>query len=132
MTQPTSIQTYHAIRDNGLLSNLRFKVYDYLYSHPRSTISECCHFLEGSHHNLSPRFAELKRLGVILEDGTRFCAVTGRECIAWATTDQLPVKLDPVKSKNEIIKELEAEIERLKKELAQEKSHNPMQIEFWK
>ncbi len=115
----TSIEAYHKIKDNGLLSKLRFIVYECIFRHQEITQSECWNLLKESHgiknsSHITPRFAELKNLGVIEEIGTRPCQISGRNCITWSTTGNLPVKFER-KSKDVIIKELRAEIERLKK-----------------
>lgn len=117
----TSIETYHAIKENGLLSRMRFVVYECIYNHQPLTQSEAWSFLKISHgiksgQNITPRFAELKNHGVITESGVRPCKITGRNCIEWQTTNNLPIKFER-KTKDQIIKELENEIISLKLQL---------------
>lgn len=116
----TSIDTYNQIKNCGLLSKMRFMVYECIYQNGPMTQSECWkNHLEKSHgiksgQNITPRFAELKNLGVICENSIRPCSITGRMCIEWDVTNNLPVEFKRV-SKDQIIKELREEIEGLKK-----------------
>lgn len=48
-------------------------------------------------HSISPRFAELKRMGVVEEIGSRECKITGRVSLIWDVTDGLPVKFEKEK-----------------------------------
>jgi hypothetical protein len=85
----TSIATYYAIREDGLLSRMRWLVYDCLYQHGPLTAQETFKQL-GLESNQSGRFTEMRELGVILEVGERQCAVTGRNVILWDVTAALP------------------------------------------
>ena len=85
----TSRDAYLYIKENGLLSRTRFKVYEWLYEHGPATAREC--FADTgleTHH--SPRFNELEDLGVVSRTGTRVCRVTGFNAIEWGITDKLP------------------------------------------
>ena len=89
----TSIEAYRAIRDGGLLSEQRFRVYEYLFNYGPMTGNEINEALTDpdcvspSYHK---RLSELKDLGVVRETGERHCKVTGRNAIAWDVTDRLP------------------------------------------
>lgn len=92
----TSITTYNEIKKSGLLSNMRFYVYDLIYHNGPVTQSEASKTL--SHigireHSVTPRFAELQKMGVISPVGERKCSRTGRQAIAWDVTGKLPTKL---------------------------------------
>lgn len=100
MTRRTSIETYHAIKDNGLLSELRWRVYDLLFHHGPLTQMELCRKNADpgvQDRSLMPRFAELEKMGVIEVIGERICTITGRMVLVWDVTDRLPVKWDKPK-----------------------------------
>lgn len=93
MTRQTSIDVYHQIESEGLLSQRRWQVYETLYHHGPLTAMETGRLIKSAlDHSISPRFAELKRLGVIEEVGRRHCTITGRISLIWATTENLPRK----------------------------------------
>lgn len=86
----TSIEVYHQIRDEGLLSAMRFAVYDAVFRYGPCTCSELCDRMKMLPSNASPRLTELRDLGVVKELGTAPCPITGREVILWDVTDKLP------------------------------------------
>lgn len=94
MIRQTSIDTYIQIKENGLLSSLRFEIYDCLYMHGPMTQMETCRKLGSFRQDRSimPRFAEMEKAGVIKTTGTRLCTVTKREVLLWDCTDKLPMK----------------------------------------
>ena len=85
----TSKQSYQRIVEGGLLSTQRMKVYVCLWEAGEPmTGTEINTTLRGkSYHK---RLSELQRLGVIEEVGTRYCRVTGHECVVWDVTGNLP------------------------------------------
>jgi hypothetical protein len=95
MTRNTSIEVYHQIESEGLLSKLRFLVYDIIFKKGPLTIAEASSFASKiDSRSISPRFAELQKRGVITTIGRKFCSVTGREVILWDVTNNLPIKLE--------------------------------------
>ena len=94
MPRDTSIQVYHQIRAEGLLSKMRLKVYEHLFNHGPLTRSELDSQLKGpaevnpSYHK---RLSELERQGVIRTVGRKACSITGREVELWDVTANLPV-----------------------------------------
>lgn len=86
----TSLQAYNKIRNNGLLSKARFKVYECLSLNGPSTASEVLNKLSLP-SNQSGRFTELNYLGVIAEKKTRKCKITGNTAIEWEVTNNLPI-----------------------------------------
>lgn len=100
MVRDTSIDAYYEIRDNGLLSERRFEVYDCLYRIKEGTASEVFQeFRKVYGKNISSngsgsRLSELRDMGVIQEKGTKVCPITGQTVILWTTTNQLPTKLN--------------------------------------
>lgn len=114
MTRQTSKETYKAIINNGLLSNLRKDCYVALNKFGPATANELIN-AAASHKNfvgmsnIPKRLSELRNLGVVAEAGKRKCEVTGRNAIVWETTNNLPVKPTKKMTKKEnkkIIKSL--------------------------
>jgi hypothetical protein len=112
LTRQTSIEAYRQIQAEGLLSAGRFRVYETLFSFGPLTQSEVWERIEKaaghpvSKQNVTPLFAELLDRGVIATAGERPCRVTGRNCLLWDVTPNLPVE-PPAKV---------SEVERLQKE----------------
>lgn len=93
----TSIEVYHQIESEGLLSALRFDVYKTLFHHGPLTQMELCRKISNpirQDRSYMPRFAELKKMGVIKEVGEKVCSITGRNVLLWDVTDKLPIKLE--------------------------------------
>lgn len=120
MTRQTSIDVYRQIESEGLLGRLQLMVYDVLFHRGPLTSGELWkfHFPDLQRQSLTPRLIELERMGAIQIGDKRECKFTGRECIQWDVTSRLPVKPPKEKTKNEIIGELRAELERAKRLLA--------------
>lgn len=96
MTRQTSIETYIKIKEQGLLSQLRFEIYDCLFHNGPMTQMETCRRMGSFRQDRSimPRFAEMEKSGVITTIGTRLCSVTKRDVLLWVCTDKLPVKYE--------------------------------------
>ena len=100
MTRSTSIEAYHTIRDNGMLSRRRFEVYETLFHYGPMTANET--FVQIARQrpgmrfdsNTHARFTELRDMGVAAELGARPCSITGMNAILWDVTDRLPVALE--------------------------------------
>lgn len=103
MIRATSIAAYEHIRDRGLLSRERFRVYAALYRQGESTSGETFDAIRREaqatgdlSQQRSPlsqsraRFTELREIGVIEEAGERECRISGRRCIVWRITDRVP------------------------------------------
>lgn len=97
MIRRTSIEIYRRIKEEGLLSQLRFEVYDVLYRYGPLTAGEAWswYFSRRQRSSISARMSELEERGVVYQHEERVCGLTGNKAIAWATTDRLPV--DPPK-----------------------------------
>lgn len=96
MVQQTSKDAYFEIRDNGLLSQRRWEVYDFVYHYGPTTIRKTWkalgpHLTTGTY---STRFSELKNMGVLQEVGTEYDTETGMTVILWNVTDGLPIKIE--------------------------------------
>lgn len=91
MVRQTSKEVYEKIRNEGLLSKMRFKVYREIFRFGPITASEVF-AISKMKTNQSGRFTELEELGVIQAKETRICSETGRKAIAWEVTNKLPQK----------------------------------------
>lgn len=124
MIRDTSIQVYHQIKEEGLLSERRFQVYETLFHYGPLTAGEIWNWhlkATGAQLNsISPRTAELERRGVIKPVEERLCRVTGRTCIAWDVTSKLPIEPEKKRIKRELaeLDEVWAAIEDLRKNKA--------------
>lgn len=85
----TSIATFYEIRDEGLLSRMRFVIYECLFCHGPLTAQEVFKRLS-LESNQSGRFTEMREMGVVYEVGERECRITGRDVIEWDVTGDLP------------------------------------------
>jgi hypothetical protein len=102
MIRETSAETYRNIKDDGLLSDLRFKVYDFVFKNGPCTISDVSFYFNISRNasgSYSSRFSELREMGILKEVGTIKCKITGRNKILWDVTSKLPEKLKKEKRK---------------------------------
>lgn len=92
----TSLLAYRQIKEEGLLSRMRFVVYDHLFHHGPLTAVELSSQLKGP-KEVSPsyhkRLSELERLGVVRTVDRRECSITGREAELWDVTSRLPAGL---------------------------------------
>jgi hypothetical protein len=89
MVRQTSIDAYNAIKASGKLTELQWQVYEVIFTHGPVTQGECWdkYFKEHQRHDVCPRFAELKRLGVITDSfEKRECEFSGRKCVVWGIT----------------------------------------------
>ena len=106
-TRQTSIDCYNQIKIDGLLSKMRFKVYEAIFLNPKQTAGELSQFLNSTgvkirHGSVNGRLTELRELSVIYEKDVRPCKVTGRNVIEWDLTDRLPVSIkNPNKTKKQ-------------------------------
>lgn len=102
MIQQTSIDAYHNIRTNGLLSKRRFEVFDQIYQRGPITLNRLIEILYKPGKNtssISARLSELQRHDVIEADGT-IKASTGNTVTLWKATGRLPKKLIRKKKNN--------------------------------
>ena len=126
----TSIECYNQIKEEGLLSKMRFKVYEAILKNAPCTSAEVLSTILSKNSAITSsraRFTELRRLGVIYEVRNRNCSITGRKSIEWDLTDKLPINYkNPNKSKKQ--KQNEA-LESLRKLY---KNYNNSTNEDWK
>ena len=92
-TRQTSIDCYNEIKEQGLLSKMRFEVYSALLSIGKPSTTREVYETMNVLKQEATRFTELRNLGVIYEVQNRKCTITGRTSIEWWLTDRLPVKI---------------------------------------
>jgi hypothetical protein len=104
-TRQTSIDCYNEIKEEGLLSTMRFKVYEAILNNAPCTSAEVLSTMLSKNSAITSsraRFTELRELGVIYEVQNRKCTITGRTSIEWDLTDRLPVNVKKTnKTKNQ-------------------------------
>jgi len=111
MIRRTSISTYKAIQENGVLSFKRMMVYDYLYRNGHLTGGQLQKALGGGvSESVRNRVTELVKMGVVYEVKETKCPITGRNVMLFDVTENMPKEYVAPKSKNEIIRELELKI----------------------
>ena len=92
-TRQTSIDCYNQIKQEGLLSNMRFRVYSALLAMGRPSTTREVYETMNVIKQEATRFTELRKLGVIYEVQNRKCSITGRTAIEWDLTDTLPIDI---------------------------------------
>ena len=92
-TRQTSIDCYNEIKEQGLLSNMRFEVYSALLSMGKPSTTREVYETMNVLKQEATRFTELRKLGVIYEVQNRKCTITGRTSIEWDLTDKLPLNI---------------------------------------
>ena len=92
-TRQTSIDCFNQIKEEGLLSNMRFKVYSALLSMGKPSTTREVYETMNVIKQEATRFTELRNLGVIYEVQNRKCTITGRTSIEWDLTDRLPINI---------------------------------------
>ena len=92
-TRQTSRDCYNEIKEQGLLSKMRFEVYSALLSMGKPSTTREVYETMNVLKQEATRFTELRNLGVIYEVQNRKCTITGRTSIEWWLTDRLPVKI---------------------------------------
>ena len=129
-TRQTSIDCYTQIKQEGLLSKMRFKVYEGILKNAPCTSAEVLSTLLSKNSAITSsraRFTELRELGVIYEVQTRKCTITGRTSIEWDLTDRLPVNIKKInKSKKHRVNDALKSLRKLYK------NKNISTVEDWK
>lgn len=99
MVRHTSLEAYEEIKQNGLLGERQFQVYEtlaksWLEAGKALSQAECWKLIEATvetdRPSITPRFAELEKKGLVEPCGERECAVTGKNVLVWKITNNLP------------------------------------------
>jgi Fe2+ or Zn2+ uptake regulation protein len=127
MIQRTSIDTYHAIKDSGLISEKRLKVFDIFYENPDGlTGSQVSEIYRKNHptsqhsETIRNRITELYEMGVLIEVGVVECEYTKRKVMKWCCIDKMPIPLEKKQTKKEKIEEILNDVTALGKSLKSE------------
>lgn len=119
----TSLEAYQSLRDSGVLSNLRWAVYDALFHHGPMTRNELDARLKGQstiNASYSRRLTELESIGLAHRPETKLCPHTNRRCDAWDVTSlhrpvapppAPPTKGTVIASLKQLLREACAELE---------------------
>lgn len=100
MTRETSLEAYHRIKDEGLLSVRRWQVYDVLFHNGPLTANQMIKLFQSRYPqyrltntgSLATRLSELRDRGVVHEVAEIKCPVSSFRTIQWDVTDKLPVE----------------------------------------
>jgi hypothetical protein len=113
MVQRTSIETYHAIKDSGLISEKRMKVFDIFYQNPQGlTGAEVSDIYRKenptSQHSetIRNRITELVQMGVLVEIGVVECQFSKRSVTKWCCIDNMPIPLEKKLTKKEKVNDI--------------------------
>lgn len=130
MIRETSVEAYHKIEEEGLLSTNRFQVYEVLYRHGPLTAGEIFDFFQNEKightvvkGSVCARLTELRHLGVAQEVGSREWDATGHRGLLWDVTKNIPMKQPKRKTKDQIIEELREQIANLELQLELDNYH---------
>lgn len=93
MRRQTSIAVFRQIEAEGLLSTMRWNVYQTVFRHGPGSTNELAVKGGMRPHHVSTRLTELRDMGVVREVGTKTCSITGRNVICWDVTDKMPIPL---------------------------------------
>ena len=113
MVQKTSVETYHAIKNSGLISEKRMKVFDIFYLNPTGlTGSEVSEIYRKenptSQHSetIRNRITELFQMGVLAEVGVVECQFSKRNVMKWCCIDKMPIPLEKKLTRKEQVHEI--------------------------
>jgi hypothetical protein len=133
MTQRTSIETYTEIKNSGLLSEKRWRVYDIFYQLNRPlTGAEVSQIYKSNYpssqhsETIRNRITELKEMGLLAEFEVVDCTFTGRKVISFITTNNLPEKLEKKETLNQKLNRILKQIEVLGKSMDNEQQKNEL------
>ena len=139
MVQTTSIETYHAIKNSGLISEKRLKVFDIFYQNPQGlTGSEVSEIYRKenptSQHSetIRNRITELVQMGVLVELGVVECQFSKRNVTKWCCIDKMPIPLEKKLTRKEQIKEILDDVTALGKSLKSEEDKIVLRTIYWK
>lgn len=127
MIQTTSIETYQSIKNSGLISEKRLKVFDIFYQNPKGlTGAEVSEIYRRenptSQHSetIRNRITELVQMGVLVEIGVVECQFSKRSVMKWCCVDKMPIPLEKKPTRKEQIKEILNDITAFGKSLQSE------------
>ena len=139
MIQKTSIETYHAIKNSGLISEKRLKVFDIFYLNPEGlTGAEVSEIYRKenptSQHSetIRNRITELVQMGVLTELGVVECQFSKRNVTKWCCIDKMPIPLEKKLTRKQQIKEILDDITAFGISLKSEEEKIVLRSIYWK
>ena len=139
MVQKTSVETYYAIKNSGLISEKRMRVFDIFYLNPTGlTGSEVSEIYRKenptSQHSetIRNRITELVQMGVLAEVGVVECQFSKRNVMKWCCIDKMPIPLEKKLTRKEQIKEILDDVTALGKALESEEDKIVLRTIYWK
>lgn len=93
MKRNVSARTFRAIDKSGMLSSSRMAIFATLCQNGTLTASEISSFLDVPRDSVSPRLAELARMGIVEKAGKKSCEATGTVATTWTALNAMPKKL---------------------------------------
>ena len=110
--QQTSIKAFHEIKESGVLTDLRLKVFEIICEHGPMTANEMRHHADPTANSgvFASRFSELERMDLIEKCGKRKCGTTGKTAIVWQITGRDAQPLPKQISKREKLKVIQGKI----------------------
>lgn len=127
MIKRTSIETYYAIKNSGLISEKRLRVFDIFYQNPQGlTGAEVSEIYRKEHptsqhsETIRNRITELVQMGVLVELGVVECQFSKRNVMKWCCIDKMPTPLEKKLTRKEQIKEILDDVTALGKTLVSE------------
>lgn len=107
-----AVEAWHLLN----LSDARHEALRIVEANPGHTARELERIT--GHRKLNARLAELKRMGLVEEEQVRYCTVSNRHASQWrAIPGAIPKPLERQPTARERIASLEAQVERLHREL---------------
>jgi len=127
MIRQTSIETYNSIKNSGLLSDKRLKVYEIFYEYPQGlTGSQVAQIYSSkyptSQHSetIRNRITELRDMGVLNEAGIVKCEYSNRNVIKFVLNDNMPKVLEAKPTLNQSLNSILEKIEKLGTQITDE------------
>jgi len=117
MIQKTSIETYNAIKNSGLISEKRMKIFEIFYKNPQGlTGAEVSEIYRKenptSQHSetIRNRITELFQMGILAELGVVECQFSKRSVMKWCCVDKMPIPLKKNATRKEQINEILSDV----------------------
>lgn len=108
MINSVSIEVYHSIKNSGILSDKRMKVYDIFYENQQGlTGSEVSEIYKSKYpsskhsETIRNRITELRDMGVLDEIGIVTCQYTNRSVTKFRLNHKMPTSLEKKETLNE-------------------------------
>jgi hypothetical protein len=139
MAQRTSIETYYAIKNSGLISEKRMKVFDIFYQNPQGlTGAEVSDIYRKEHptsqhsETIRNRITELVQMGVLAELGAVECQFSKRNVMKWCCIDKMPIPLEKKATRKEQINLILEDVVAFGNTLKSEEDKIVLRTIYWK